>query len=341
MPKNIQQIKNEGKETIETTLDVKVIHKFSDKAYVIGDESGNALLESCQDLEENVVYKILKPKYLNDKFHDNPKFKILKTKLNLKTKAVTKEELKNYRELTNTLPETQRSEKVELNNFNKCEALDEKDKIDRLTLLIVSKSGDIEGKYGSYHIVTAKDCEGQKNSLSIYHDKTRMVKPETLLTFTNLKKLSFKPTDSDFNRLATNWNTRIFEAKDQEKEEFSNVLLGDEKTTGNILGYENFNIYNSCKKCFSKLLDNYCKKCKKEVGNDAANDFYVTLYVQDVDDEENIMSIFAFKHDLKMDTNETEEFEKALDDLTGKTYIIEYNKTEDEERLKLVKLHKD
>ena len=85
-------------------------------------------------------------------------------------------------------------------------------------------------------IVTAKDCEGKKNSLNIYHDKSKVVQAQKLLTFTTLKRTPYKSNDGEFHRLATKWNTRIFKAKEPEKNEFKDVLIVDEKCTVLIKG---------------------------------------------------------------------------------------------------------
>ena len=184
--------------------------------------------------------------------------------------------------------------------------------------------------------MTAKDCNGHKNSINIYHDKTKIVNVEKLLTFTALKKTPYKHDNADYHRLATVWNTRIFEAK--ETNEFEDVLLGDEKCIGIVLGYQDLTTYESCMKCSSKLAEDFCRKCQKHVEGKKVNDFYVKVYVQDKHDEENIMELFAFKKDLRIQSDTNEEFEKILDDLTDKTHIIEYNKDEDNGKMKLVKL---
>ena len=340
MPNSISNIKIEGKESVETALDVKIISKVNHRVYIIGDDTGSALLETNQELEENIVYKLLKPKFCNETFHANPKFKILKTKISLKTKALSKSELKHYQELT-LLSETQETNQImDMNNFIKCENLSESKNIEMLTLLIVTKSRDIDGKFGKYQIVTAKDCNGEKNSINIYHDKTKVTQTGKLLTFTNLKKTNFKPENVNLYRLATTYTTRIFEANENNKKKFINICLGDEKMQGIILGYENLKSYESCNTCSSKLLDNFCKKCQTNVGSKKKQDFYVTLYAQEVDSEENIVDLFSFKKELFIDLKE-EEIEKSLEEIVGKTFIIEYNKPEGEEKSKLVKMYKD
>ena len=262
MPSNILKTKKDGVECIETTLDLKIITKITNNIYVVGDETGSALLETSQDLQEGTVYKILKPFFTNDTFQANPKFKILKTKKTLMTKSLTEKEFKKYQEMASEKKVTENIRTADLMNFDKCESFNENKPIETITVLIISKSRDIEGKYEKYNIVTAKDCEGKKNSLNIYHDKNGIVRIGKLLTFIMLKKTAFKPNDQEFHRLATSYQTRIFEAKEQEKNKFKNVFLGYEKSKVGILGYDNLNYYDSCKKCSSRLIENVCKKCQ-------------------------------------------------------------------------------
>lgn len=342
MPTSIKQIRKENQEIIESTLDIKVYKKINENFYIVVDENAHALLESSQELLENIVYKLLKPKFVNSILYANPKLKILKTKLKLEGKSLTKNEVKQYEEtVTSFAPKQDIKQKKNLNNFSKCEALNENDKIDMLTVLIISKSRDIEGKFGNYNIVTAKDCEGKKNSLNIYHDKAKIVQPQKLLTFTTLKKTPYKPDDVEFHRLATIWNTRIFEAKETEKIEFKDILMGDEKCTVVVLGFDDMNVYESCQQCYSKLLEEFCKKCQKHVEGKKTNDFYVTLYAQDVQNEAKIIDLFAFKKDLQIMNGETEDFDKKLEEISGQTFTIEYNKPEGNEKCKLVKLYKN
>ena len=341
MPNNISKIQKDMKESIEATLDIKVIKKLNCHMYVVGDETGNTLLETSQDLKEEMVYKILKPTLKNDTLYAHPNFKLLKTNLSFKTKPLAKHDFQKYQEQLSQHEKATTEKKVDMKNFTKCEAFAENKDIGVVTLLIVMKSKNIDGKFGQYNIVTAKDCDGGKNSINIYNDKNGIVQADKLLTFTNLKKTGFKPDGAEFHRLATNYQTRIFEATIEEKEKFKNVFLGDEKTDIRVLGYENLICYESCKKCATKLIELFCKKCQKNVEDEKATDFYVTLYVQDVQNEDNIMNMFAFKKDLNIDMIKEDDIEKRLEDLVGKTNTIEYDKPEnDGGRYKLVKLHK-
>ena len=133
------------------------------------------------------------------------------------------------------------------------------------------------------------------------------------------------------------WSSRIFEAK--EKDAFKNVLMGDEMVTGMILGHEGMTSYESCKKCSTKLADDFCRKCQKDVDKKESN-FYVNLYVQNTDGEEDILELFAFKTNLEIEGESNDDFTKALDDLTDTVQRIEYNTSDDFGKKKMVKIHR-
>ena len=187
MPTTIKKIQAEDKESVEDILNIKIVRKIAEETYVVADETSHALLRTSQDLEENGVYKLLKPKYRNSVLEANPKLKLLK---------VSQKDLKQYEVTIESPNQANCNEEVNLNTFTKCDALEVNAKTEYLTVLIVSKSGDIVGMYGKYNIVTAKDCNADKNSIAIYHDKKMIVTVGKLLTFTTLKKTSFKADGS-------------------------------------------------------------------------------------------------------------------------------------------------
>ena len=61
MPTSIKQIRKDNQEIVETTVDVKVYKKIKNDFYIVVDETGHVLLETSQELQENIVYKLLKP----------------------------------------------------------------------------------------------------------------------------------------------------------------------------------------------------------------------------------------------------------------------------------------
>ena len=337
MPSNIKKIQDENKESVEDIINIKVVKKLADDKFVVADETGHSLLRTSQDLEENCVYKLLKPKYISQMLEANPKLKLLKSKQKLTAKKIPTEDMKKYEAEVGVKATDNQKTKLDMNNFTKCEELAPNEKTEMLTVLIVSKSGDIAGSYGKYNIVSAKDCNNAKNSIAIYHDRSNVVTVGKLLTFTSLKKTAYKPDGAAFHRLATMGSSRIFEPK--EKNAFKDVFMGDEMVTGVILGHEGLTCYESCKNCSTKLTDEFCRKCKKDV-DEKVNNFYVNLYVQNTDGEENILEIFAFKTNLEIEGESNEDFNKALDDLTDTVQKIEYNTSDDFGKMKMVKIHR-
>ena len=337
MPSTIKKIQAENKDSIDDIINIKVVKKLANDNFVIADETGHSLLRTSQDLEENCVYKLLKPMYINKMLEANPKLKLLKSKTKLTAQKITTEDMKKYEAEVGVNKIEKSKTKLDLNNFTKCEELGPNEKTEMLTVLIVSKSGDIAGSYGKYNIVSAKDCNNAKSSIAIYHDKSKIVTVGKLLTFTTLKKTAYKPDGSAYHRLATMWSSRIFEAK--EKDAFKNVLMGDEMVTGIILGHEGMTSYESCKKCFTKLADDFCRKCQKDV-DEKENNFYVNLYIQNTDSEEDILELFAFKANLEIEGESNDDFTKALDDLTDTVQRIEYNTSDDFGKKKMVKIHR-
>ena len=158
MPTTIKKIQAEDKESVEDILNIKIVRKIAEETYVVADETSHALLRTSQDLEENGVYKLLKPKYRNSVLEANPKLKLLKSKHELEAQKVSQKDLKQYEVTIESPNQANCNEEVNPNTFTKCDALEVNAKTEYLTVLIVSKSGDIVGMYGKYNIVTAKDC---------------------------------------------------------------------------------------------------------------------------------------------------------------------------------------
>ena len=122
MPITIKKIQDEDKESIEDIVNIKIVKKIADENFVVADETGHALLRTSQDLEENGVYKLLKPKYKNSVLEANPKLKLLKSKHKLEAQKVSPKDLKQY-ECTISSSQPKSKEKLDLNTFTKCDAL--------------------------------------------------------------------------------------------------------------------------------------------------------------------------------------------------------------------------
>ena len=87
------------------------------------------------------------------------------------------------------------------------------------------------------------------------------------------------------------------------------------------------------------MAEDFCRKCQKDVDEKESN-FYVNLYIQNTDGEEDSLELFAFKTNLEIEGESNDDFTKALDDLTDTVQRIEYNTSDDFGKKKMVKIHR-
>ena len=121
MPSNIKKIQDENKESVEDILNIKVVKKLADDKFVVADETGHSLLRTTQDLEENCVYKLLKPRFISQMLEANPKLKLLKSKQKLTAKKIPTEDMKKYEAEVGVKATDNKKTKLDMNNFTKCE----------------------------------------------------------------------------------------------------------------------------------------------------------------------------------------------------------------------------
>ena len=320
-------------------VEVKIVKKVADECYIITDGSDHILLESPQKLTEGLTYKLIKPSYADGKLSRNAKFAAIKSEKKIHSKDLKPVEEKKLLENmgSSTKPEI-------VNNFERVNNLGAGNSSGEIVLLVVSKSSVIEGKFGTYRIITCKDIKNQKNSINLYKNLQNSVNVGDIYKFTNLKVNNFKKEDQEFNRLGTTNSSRILNVGDKEKLEFKNagVKLGDHEIRGVIIGISEVNMYESCIKCWCKVdQDDFCRKCNKKVENKKM-DFNVNLYIQNEDDETDIKDMFSFKSTLSLTGDKKDDItEDSLNsDLVGKKCVAQYNidKTKEDETLKLVKI---
>ena len=86
--------------------------------------------------------------------------------------------------------------------------------------------------------------------------------------------------------------------------------------------------------------ESFCRKCNKKVDN-TKEDFNLVMYIQDDEQEDEILDIFSFKSTLGFTEIETIEInEDSLNNrMIGQTCVAEYNidKNRDGEKWRLVK----
>ena len=340
MATSLEKLKK-GKIDKINMIDVKVVKKINEEDYIVADETEHTLLGSPQKLKEGCSYKLIKPSFADSQLIKKTKFAAVKIEREIKTKVLKKEDEKKLVEKINL--ENGKEEPKNVNDFVAVNELGVGAMVGEIILMVVNKSSVIEGTYGTYRIITCKDMNNRKNSINLYRNMQDLVEVGEVYVFTSLKVNNFKKEDQDFNRLGTVHATRITSANMKMKQEFkaAGIMLGDHQIKGNIIGISEVNVYESCVKCWSKVEENnFCKKCKK-MQECKKKVFNLIMYIQNENDEAEILDVFVFKTTLGL--VELDEVEISEDSLNAKLiekkclaeYIIDKNR--DDEKFRLVK----
>ena len=340
MAGSIADLKNAKTEKVNM-LEVKIVKKVSDEKYIAADETAHILFVSDQNLTEGSAYKLIKPTYENSELRKSPKFGAIKVERKIKTKPMkpADEEV-----LLASVDHVENKLKTKVvNDFKSVDTLGVGGIAEEIGLMVVNISNIIEGKFGTYRIITCKDMKNQKNSINLYRNLRDMVEVGEVYNFTKLKINNFKKEDQDFHRLGTTYASRILKDLGQGKMEFekAGVMIGDGEIKGTIIGISELNIYESCKNCWCKVdQEGFCRKCSKKVEY-KKEDFNLVMYVQDDEKEDEILDIFCFKSTLGLtDVEEMEVNEENLNKkLIGNKCVAQYNKdtNRDSEKFRLVK----
>ena len=339
----IEKIVQDNIEKIDI-VDLKVIKKLNEDHYIVADESGFVLLLSDQILQENTSYKLIKPKYNQDpqKLIKNPKFSAVKKEVNIKVKKLSIEIENRLKKDVETKPET--DEIGNMNDFSQIQMLGINSIANEITVMVTSMSSTITGKFGTYRIITCKDIKNQKNSINLYKHHQDKVETGQSYKITKLKVNNFKKEDQDFNRLGTTHATKIVQASEKHKEEFekNGVILGDKVVKGTILGVADLKCYESCVQCWCKVdEEGFCRKCFKKI-TEKKKDFNMVLYVQNIEDEDDILDLFVFKSTLDMKDLEENIDEGLLNKrLVDQICHAEYIENKEDEKKKVVKIKID
>ena len=323
---SIESLKN-GRVQKGNMLDVKVVKKVAEEYYIVADETEHTLLVSPQELKEGSTYKLIKPSYADSELRKNPKFAVVKVERDIKTKPLKKDDEKL---LVARIMQTENNEGAKIvNDFGLIEGLGIGGIADEITLMVTNISSIIQGKFGTYRIATCKDIKGKTNSLNLYRNLVDMVNVEDVLVFTKLKVNNFRKEDQDYHRLGTTAGSRITRAGVKEKQKFeaAGVMLGDKVVKGSILGISEVNVYESCSKCWCKIDDEgLCRKCNMKPES-KKQDYNLIMYIQNDEDEDDILDLFGFKSTLEVGGNIKGEIdEDALNIwMVGKKCVAEYN----------------
>ena len=340
MATRIDELKNGSTEKVHV-LEVKIVKKVTEDYYIVADETAHTLLVSNQSLKEGSAYKIIKPSYEDSKLRKSSKFAAVKLERNIKIKVLKTEDEKVL--IASIQHDGEETKSKIMNDFGSVDALGVGGITEEITLMVITKSSVINGKYGTYRIITCKDIKNTKNDINVNRNLQNLVEVGGVYIFTRLKVNNFKKEGTDLYRLGTTYASRIFNEGKQGKDEFekAGIKQGDNEVKGTIIGISELNVYESCKNCWCKVEEeSFCRKCNKKA-DDTKEDFNLVMYIQDNEQEDEILDIFSFKSTLGFTEIETIEInEDSLNNrMIGQTCVAEYNidKNRNGEKWRLVK----
>ena len=148
---------------------------------------------------------MIKPSYEDNKLNKNPKFAAVKLQKKINAALLTGDDVENFTAGLGLGAETKKVSVHIDNDFGAVETLGVGSIVKEIKLMVVSKSGVIAEKFGTYKIVTCKDINNQKNSINLYKILHNGVEVGGIYSFTNLKVSNFKKDDDKYFRLGTTY----------------------------------------------------------------------------------------------------------------------------------------
>ena len=278
------------KEKKATIINIKVLRKISETAYVIGDPSGQAILEvdGKVSLKEDTFVKLVKPSFSNNAILMNQSFKIVKGKYfehTFEPKAIDK------------MCENSGKASQEVNLLD-IEEMKIGVQVPCLTLKVCAVSKPYTGKFSDYRNVQVKDFEGSKVTIVLYRNLKDSCQVGKVYDFYKLKKTNYKPEGEKICRLSSQSLTKIEEAAGIRIAKFEDVSIGDQCISGEFvgnfvntvshlhnwcifLGFSDIVSYDACKACNSKVNGDKCAKCLADVTdpNNCVLSFFFTIMV--------------------------------------------------------------
>ena len=322
-----------------SALTVKLVKEFGHNTYIVADKSMVAVLDindapsHSKHLLQGFWFKLIKCTVgEGETIKINKVFKPIKTKL---TQEIDDLDIK-VEEFEKTFKTTASTKRY--HTFESLFELPNYSKIAKLTIKVISRSRVIPTNKGNYQICTIKDSDGNTSSLNLYSKQLNTLEPFKIYTLYGLRKGEVTKNDMTQMRLHTTSFTKIDNGDIEDLVNFEQVSNGEGSITGTLIGIGEITPYQSCKIHFKKLDDELqCPSCVSSLKNeDILNDFKAEFYIETQGcsaEEQDIKDITIFKRVLNhlLDPNK-EAIEEQLNELEGKTAMIDYNK-DDAERL--------
>ena len=330
MGDTIKSLLNDGK--LRTSMvTVQLIKQISANSYIIADKTMVALLDISDApshgkyLNNGSWYKLIKcQKGEQSTIKINKLFKPVKT--------TNKEELKDIsvqvNKLENTIASAASSKKYE--DFRTISKKPNQSKIDKITVKVITKSRVISANKGNYQICNIKDLNDNSSCINLYSKHLNSLEPFKIYTIANLRKSEVNKNDETKMRLHTTGFTKIEVGTMEDSINFQNISNGDKSIIGEVIGYGDLVIYQSCKLHYKKIDENFkCPRCDTELNQekiieDCRTEIYIeTKKEDDNEDDTDVKEILIFKRVL--DLEQGDNIEEHLNNLTGQTVKMDYN----------------
>ena len=314
-----------------SSLTVKLVKEISRNSYIVADKSMVAILD-IHDAPDHAKffktgnwYKLIKcQKGEKSTIKSNKQFKPVRAVIKDEIEDITKE----IEDLENDAETSASAKKYE--DFETLSSKPNQTKIERLTVKVATVSRVIATNKGNYQICNIKDVKGNTTSINLYSNYLNSLELFKIFTLTNLRKSEVTKNEETKMRLHTTGFTKIEGGTIEDAMNFKQIGNGDESITGEIIGFGELSIYQSCKIHYKKVdEDNNCPKCNKELKDDQMlEDLRTEIYIEAQDENSNdeeseVKQILAFKRIL--DIKQGEDIEEKLNSMTGKRAKIDFN----------------
>lgn len=330
MSDTIKSLLDDGK--LRTSmLEVQLIKQISTNSYIIADKSMVAILD-IQDApshSKNMIpgcwYKLIKCQR-GDKstIKINQKFKPVKAHVKGELPDISSE----VRKLETAIVSSATSRTYE--SFQTMSSKPNQSKIEKITVKVITKSRVISTNKGNYQICNIKDCNGDTSSINLYSKYLDCLEPFKIYKISSLRKGEVNKNEETKMRLHTTGFTKIEDGSLEDTMNFKQIGNGELSCTGEMIGYGDLSIYQSCKIHYKKLDESQnCPKCEDQVQEEGIiEDCRTELYIEtktnkEEDEDTDVKEIITFKRVLNL--KDGENIEEHLSELTGQKVKIDYN----------------
>ena len=315
------------------------MQEIDTNSYIVADKSMVAVLNThdapdhAKNLETGNWYKLIK-------CQRDGKSTIKSNKLFKPVKTFKQDEIGNIADqvdnLVNNIQTSASAKKYE--DFDTLSMKPNHSKVGKLTVKVITVSRVITTSKGNYQICNMKDMNGVTSSINLYSNYLNILKPFKIYSIANLRKGEVTKNDETKMRFHTTGFTKVEDGTMEDSINFKQIGNGEESITGEIIGFGDLSIYQSCKIHYKKLDEsNSCPRCNKVLGDedmleDCRSELYIEVQNENMDDgETEVKQILVFKRTLNITPGE--DVEEKLNCMTGKMAKIDFNSDDAEKSI--------